>query len=213
MKFRIRTFLRRAVVAGSVAALLGTVVGPASAGHSRSKPGKYGKHSFCGRYVATYEALYNASTTIPPSEPLVGLEAGVIEADGKGNIKEGELTENALGAGPVPDACTITGNQTYTVGDSPLGAHGYVSFDPQYTCYGSTCDPGTGLCTITPPPSPKIAQGNIQFACYLSDPDGDELVCTGIGSFNFTSGDVSISALGRAVTWTRADEPDFCTGH
>jgi hypothetical protein len=147
MKSHMQTFLRRAVVAGSVAALLGTVAGPASAGESRRKPAKYDNHSFCGRYVATYEALYNASTTIPPSEPLLGLEAAVIEADGKGNIKAGELTENALGPGPVPDSCTITGNRAYTVGDSPLGAHGYVSFDPQYTCYGSTCDPGTGLCT------------------------------------------------------------------
>ncbi|MGO9601786.1 MAG: hypothetical protein ACLQAT_00005 [Candidatus Binataceae bacterium] len=163
--------------------------------------------------MATYEALENPSTTIPPSEPLVGLEAAVIEVDGKGNIKEGELTENQLGPGPVPDACTITGNQTYTVGDSPLGAHGFVSFDPQYTCYGSTCDRGTGLCTITPPPSPNIAQGNIQFACYLSDYDGDKLVCTGIGSFNFTPDGVSISALGRAITWTRTEQPDYCTGH
>ena len=211
MKSHMRTFFGRAVVAVSVAALLGTVVGPAFAAQSRRKPSKYSKRSFCGRYVATYSALYNPSTSIPPSEPVVGLEAAVIEADGKGNIKEGELTENQLGAGPVPDACTITGNETYTVGDSPLGARGYVSFDPQYTCYGSTCDPRTGLCTITPPPSPSIAQGNIQFACYLSDPNGDELVCTGIGSFNFTPGGVSVSALGRAVTWRRANEPDFCT--
>ena len=87
MKSRIQTFVKRAVLAGSVAALLGTVLGPASAGESRRKPRKYDNHSFCGRYVATYEALENPSTTIPPSEPLVGLEAAVIEVDGKGNIK------------------------------------------------------------------------------------------------------------------------------
>src|SRR6202030_1361548 len=104
----------------------------------------------------------------------------------------GELTQNALGPGGTPQLCSITGAKTYTVGTSPQGEPGYISMNPQYSCFGSTCSAGT--CTFS---NTSYGSGPFQWACYLSDPDGDAAVCTELGSSGFTPGGVPISAPGR----------------
>lgn len=199
MRSRFFTTVGCAVAMGFVAVLL---LGSSSASADGWLSTKFSQRSFCGRYVSSYTGLYQPSTAAPGSitEGVWALEAAVLTVDGKGNIKDGELTQNALGPAGSPQMCSITGNETYTVGSSPQGEPGYVSMNPQYTCFGSTCNTTTGLCTFS---STAAAPGTIQWACYLSDPSGDVAVCTELGSLGFVPGGVPISAPGRAVTWRR----------
>ncbi len=183
----------------SVALILGLSVAISASALANAKPKTFSNASFCGRYVSSYTGIYQPTAGGPPfATPLSALEAAVITADGKGNITDGELTQNA--PPNAPQACAITGSETYTVGTSTLGESGYLTMNPAYTCTGYDSCP-LGICTILTTP---YGGGTIQWACYISDLDGDKVVCSELGN-SFT--DNSFSA--RAVTWERTSK-DGC---
>src|ERR1700722_3350204 len=182
--------------ASTVATLL-MVVGVAGSAFAGSKPSlqsvsgpRFSTASFCGRYVSSYTAIYQTTAGTPTTltTPLSALEAAVITADGKGYIVDGELTQNA--PANAPQVCNITGDQTYSVGASPLGEYGYLSFNPTFTCTGYDSCPA-GVCS---PLSAPYGSGNIQFACYLSDPAGNQVVCSELGN-TFTNNSFSARVI------------------
>ncbi len=190
--------LSKALAAAIVLAALvfGSLAPVSSSAFAAQHGPQFSTASFCGRYVSSYTAIYQPTAGLPKdlTTPLSALEAAVITADGRGNIIDGEFTQNAP-ANP-PQACTITANKTYTVGTSPLGESGYLSFNPTYTCTGydpTSCT--TGTCTIL---GSSYGGGTIQSACYLSDPTGATVVCSELAN-GFTNN--SFSA--RATTWQR----------
>jgi hypothetical protein len=160
--------------------------------------------SFCGRYVSSYTAIYQSTAGVPTAltTPLSALEASVITADGHGNLVNGELTQNA--PANLPQSCSIVGNETYTVSASPLsGVPGYLAMNPAYACTGYTAvSCATGVCELDT--ISTIGQ-TIQFACYISDPAGNQVVCSELGN-TFT--DNSFSA--RAITYVRTSAPVTC---
>jgi hypothetical protein len=160
--------------------------------------------SFCGRYVSSYTAIYQSTAGLPPTltTPLSALEASVITADGHGNLVNGELTQNA--PANLPQSCSIVGNSTYTVSASPLsGVPGYLAMNPAYACTGyNAVSCATGVCELDT--ISTIGQ-TIQFACYISDPAGNQVVCSELGN-TFT--DNSFSA--RAITYVRTSAPVTC---
>lgn len=185
------------IVAGS--ALAGSKSSMTSAGGSY-----FSNASFCGRYVSSYTAVYQPTGTgAPPfATPELALEASVITADGQGNIVNGELTQNA--PPNLPQSCSIVGANTYTVSASPLsGVPGYLAMNPAYACTGYTAvSCATGVCELDT--ISTIGQ-TIQFACYLSDPAGNQVVCSELGN-TFT--DNSFAA--RAITFVRTSAPVTC---
>ena len=160
--------------------------------------------SFCGRYVSSYTAIYQSTAVCRPpfDHALSALEASVITADGQGNLVNGELTQNA--PANLPQSCSIVGNNTYTVSASPLtGVPGYLAMNPAYACTGYTAvSCATGVCELDT--ISTIGQ-TIQFACYISDPAGNQVVCSELGN-TFT--DNSFSA--RAITYVRTSAPVTC---
>jgi hypothetical protein len=206
---KVQKRLMRAVTTAVALLIVAGLAGSALAGSKLSMQQSSGPYfsnqSFCGRYVSSYTAIYQSTAGLPPTltTPLSALEASVITADGHGNLVNGELTQNA--PANLPQSCSIVGNSTYTVSASPLsGVPGYLTMNPSYACTGYTAvSCATGVCELDTPFS--TLGETIQFACYLSDPAGNQVVCSELGN-TFT--DNSFSA--RAITFVRTSAPVTC---
>jgi hypothetical protein len=190
---RIATLAAAASFALALATVSGAGLAQAAAGS-----GAVTKHTFSGRYIASYHG-FDASitgTTSEPNPPAIPYSvSGALTSDGKGNVKGFENIDYGSPGTGAAAQCTLTG--TYTVSSSP--GNGSVTLNLSPSCATVTC---TGTTTPSCTPGSLSASSPSQWFCALSGPSGKSMVCTEMGeAASGTTFQTPISA----VTWDRKD--------